>query len=197
MNEPTKPDDSKVARFRKRVVNHQAISPNLKTKVGKTGAVALTFGSDDDDTADYLRIMEAMGTPDTLFFTGLLAQICNAVSLPSGVQEHSVQFAVSVIKSIGPKNELEAMLATQMAAIHICALDSSRRFFCADTLERRDSAERAMTKMTRTFAMQMETLKRYRAKAQQVVRVERVTVQDGGQAIVGAVQHGGSANDEI
>ena len=41
--------------------------------------------------------------------------------------------------------------------------------------------------------MQMETLKRYRAKAQQV---ERVTVQDGGQAKVGAVRHGGSAIDE-
>ena len=70
-------------------------------------------------------------------------------------------------------------------------MDSSRRFLAADTLQRRDSAERAMTKMTRTFAMQMETLKRYRSKGQQVVRVERVTVHEGGQAIVGSVEHGG------
>jgi hypothetical protein len=33
--------------------------------------------------------------------------------------------------------------------------------------------------------------KRHRAKAQQVVRVERVTVNEGGQAIVGPVQTGG------
>ena len=41
------------------------------------------------------------------------------------------------------------------------------------------------------YAGQMEALKKYRAKAQQTVRVERVTVEDGGQAIVGNVTHGG------
>ena len=40
----------------------------------------------------------------------------------------------------------------------------------------------------------MEALKRRRAKAQQTVRVERVTVEDGGQAIVGDVTHGGGLN---
>ena len=39
-------------------------------------------------------------------------------------------------------------------------------------------------------------MKRYRSKGQQVVRVERVTVQEGGQAIVGHVQHGGRGNRE-
>ena len=43
---------------------------------------------------------------------------------------------------------------------------------------------------------QMETLKRYRAKAQQVVCVERVTVEDGAQAIIGAVQTGGGGHEE-
>ena len=33
----------------------------------------------------------------------------------------------------------------------------------------------------------MEALKRYRSEGQQTVRVERVTVSEGGQAIVGAV----------
>jgi hypothetical protein len=44
--------------------------------------------------------------------------------------------------------------------------------------------------------MQMETLKRYCAKAQQVVRVERVTVNEGGQAIGGDVTHGGRGTNE-
>ena len=37
------------------------------------------------------------------------------------------------------------------------------------------------------YAAQMDTLKRYRSKGQQTMRVERVTVKDGGQAIVGNV----------
>jgi hypothetical protein len=35
----------------------------------------------------------------------------------------------------------------------------------------------------------MDTLKKYRTNAQQTVRVERVTVNKGGEAIVGDVRH--------
>ncbi len=45
--------------------------------------------------------------------------------------------------------------------------------------------------MARTFAALLEALNRHRGKGQQVVRVEHVTVQAGGQAIVGAVTQGG------
>jgi hypothetical protein len=44
-----------------------------------------------------------------------------------------------------------------------------------------------MTRLSRTYLAQMDALKKYRAKAQQVVRVERVNVESGGQAIVGDV----------
>ena len=45
--------------------------------------------------------------------------------------------------------------------------------------------------LARTYSAQMDSLKRYRSKGQQIVRVERVNVESGGQAVVGAVQHGG------
>ncbi|MEP4986655.1 MAG: hypothetical protein ABJV68_03005, partial [Paracoccaceae bacterium] len=53
----------------------------------------------------------------------------------------------------------------------------------------RESYERSTTRLSRTYLAQMDALKKYRAKAQQTVRVERVTVNDGGQAIVGDVSH--------
>ena len=46
-------------------------------------------------------------------------------------------------------------------------------------------------KLARTFAAQVEALKRYRSGGEQTVRIEYVTVNDGGQAIVGNVTHGG------
>ena len=55
----------------------------------------------------------------------------------------------------------------------------------------RESNERSMTRLSRTYLAQMDALKKYRANVQQVVRVERVTVNEGGQAIVGDVHHGG------
>ena len=64
------------------------------------------------------------------------------------------------------------------------------------TLAQQDAAERALNKTARTFAAQMDSLKRYRSKGQQLVRVERVTVEDGGQAIVENVGTGGRGADE-
>ena len=62
-----------------------------------------------------------------------------------------------------------------------------------DNIAQQDSVERAFNKLARTFAAQMETLKRYRSRGEQLVRVERVTVNEGRQAIVGPVTHGGGA----
>ena len=60
-----------------------------------------------------------------------------------------------------------------------------------DTIRQQDAAERAMNKLARTYAAQMETIKRYRSKGKQTVRVERVTIENGGQAVVDNVSHRG------
>jgi hypothetical protein len=44
-----------------------------------------------------------------------------------------------------------------------------------------------------TFALQMETLKKYRSSGEQRITVQHVTVNDGGQAVVGNVNTGGNA----
>ena len=60
-----------------------------------------------------------------------------------------------------------------------------------ETISQQGSAERAFNKLARTFAAQIEAFKRYRTGGQQKVTVEHVTVNQGGQAIVGAVTQGG------
>jgi hypothetical protein len=72
----------------------------------------------------------------------------------------------------------------------------ARRLNHVETIPQQDAAERALNKLARTFAGQMETLKRYRSKGTQTVRVERVTVESGGQAVVGHVAEGGRGGDE-
>jgi hypothetical protein len=63
----------------------------------------------------------------------------------------------------------------------------ARRLIHVETISQQDSAERALNKLTRTFAMQMEALKRYRSGVEQKVTLQHVSVADGGQAIVGNV----------
>ena len=52
------------------------------------------------------------------------------------------------------------------------------------------------TSSSRTYATLLEALDKHRGKGQQVVRVERVTVKAGGQAIVGSVAHPGGGGAE-
>ena len=92
-----------------------------------------------------------------------------------------------MIKGIQPKDHLEAMLAAQMAVVHIATIKFAQHFSFIETLPQQDSTERTVNKLARTFAMQMEALKRYRTGGEQKVTVQHVTVVEGGQAIVGNV----------
>ena len=90
---------------------------------------------------------------------------------------------LSVIKGIEPRDQTEALLAAQMAAIHMASVTMASRLAHVENLPQQDSAERARSKLTRTFATQVEALRRYRTGGQQEVTVEHVTVEKGGQAI--------------
>jgi len=86
---------------------------------------------------------------------------------------------------------MEAMLATQMAAVHMATMTFAKRLANVETIPQQDSAEKAFNKLSRTFASQMEALKKYRTGGEQKMTVEHVTVNEGGQAIVGNVSQGG------
>jgi hypothetical protein len=83
----------------------------------------------------------------------------------------------------------------QMGAIHLATMTLAGRLNYVETIPQQDAAERALNKLARTYSMQMETLKRYRTGGQQKVTVEHVTVNAGGQAIVGYVSKGGGVRD--
>jgi ABC-2 type transport system permease protein len=89
-----------------------------------------------------------------------------------------------------PKDQVESMLAAQMAGIHIATMTMMRRLTHAELIDQQNSAERALNKLARTFALQMEALKRYRTGGEQRVTVQHVSVSQGGQAIVGNVTQG-------
>ncbi|SLN44171.1 hypothetical protein PEL8287_02235 [Roseovarius litorisediminis] len=189
MNELTDQPDDQVVEIARRVSERDKKAPNISVEmVDGIARLTIVKNSDPDER---LRLMAAIGTYDLDFLSPLLSQIGNSVAAKGEMQEASLQFVIAFIKSIEPESEIETMLAAQMAAVHICALDASRRYLSTTSLAGKDSAERAMTKLTRTFTTQMEALKRHRAKAQQTVRVERVNVESGGQAIVGDVSHRG------
>jgi hypothetical protein len=104
--------------------------------------------------------------------------------------------ALQSVAAIGPRDAIEGLLAAQMVASHVAAMECFRRAHLPEQpFAGRELALRYADKLVRSCAALVEVLDRHRGKGQpQVVRVERVTVEAGGQAIVGAVAQGGGGH---
>jgi hypothetical protein len=165
--------------------------PAPRMKVTNEKGVMTLAPDHAEPSIAHVHLLEALGTRDFDFLDGLLKQLCNVGSKGKTVDEDGLNFMLAVIKGIEPRDQVEAMLAAQMAATHNATMTFARRLNHVDTLAQQDGAERAYNKLARTFVSQVEALKRYRSAGEQTVRVEHVTVNEGGQAIVGNVAHGG------
>src|SRR6202140_1643752 len=98
---------------------------------------------------------------------------------------------------IGPRDELEGMIAAQLLAAHNAAMECYRRaMLAAQTFEARRENLGQANKLSRSYAALLDALNRHRGKGQQKVTVEHVHVHQGGQAIVGAVNQGGERTQE-
>jgi hypothetical protein len=140
--------------------------------------------------------LHALGNTDSDFLKGLLTQLASASSKGTEADETVLNFMLSVVKAVEPKDEVETMIAAQMAAIHVATMTFARRLSNVENIPQQDSAERALNKLARTFAAQVEALKRYRTGGEQKVTVQHVTVSDNAQAIVGNVSAGGGGKKD-
>ena len=99
-----------------------------------------------------------------------------------------------LMASFKPADEVEGMFAAQAVMLHNLSMEAGRRAMIPEQPSeiasklRKDAANSA-----RAFGDMVDALARYRGKGPQVVRVERVVVNEGGQAIVGPVTAGTSS----
>jgi hypothetical protein len=100
------------------------------------------------------------------------------------LKEIELNFAVSVVQAVKPRDEIEALLATQMAAIHTATMTAAWRLAKSEHIPQRDSASRMLNQCARTSAAQMEVLKKYRSNGEQIVKMQHVNVGNGGQAVI-------------
>ena len=54
---------------------------------------------------------------------------------------------LAVVKGIEPRDQVEAMLAAQMAAVHMASMTFARRLAHVDTITQQDSASNAFNKL--------------------------------------------------
>lgn len=112
---------------------------------------------------------------------------------PSHDERH---FMLSMVNDLAPQDAVERMLAVQMAATHVATIRAGRSLANCETIAQIQAHYTGYTKLARTFAAQVEALRKHRSGGQQKVTVEHVHVHPGGQAIVGHVETGGRGGHE-
>lgn len=180
---PTTKENEAIEAYQART-EQRPLRPRLKV-IGN----ALALDHPDQSTASKL-LAASLGDLDQAALTGLLTQLLNAVTKGQNLDGGTVNAALALAQGIAPRDTVEAMLAAQMVAIHDLTMNMARRLNNIETVPQQDSASNALNKLARTFAAQVEALNRHRGKGQQAIRVEHVTVNAGGRAIVGNVTPG-------
>lgn len=135
------------------------------------------------------RLQDLFGTRGTEFAVAQLNRLIAVSRNSEGKIDHvTLNGLLAMIEGAGPRNEVEAALAVQMALTHAVAQHVLLRASRVDQIPQFDSASNAAVKLLRTFAMQVETLAKLQRGGEQLVKV--VHVHSGGQAIVGNVVQG-------
>ncbi|MGY4626257.1 hypothetical protein [Bradyrhizobium sp. USDA 4486] len=138
-----------------------------------------------DPSAGERMLAEALGAVDRDALHGLLSQLAKASVVARKPGQGNLAFMVSMLKSIAAKDSFEAMLAAQMVSVHVASMRSACRLACTDDVSQQESLTRALTRLARTFAAQVEALNRHRSNGACAITVQNLSVQDGGRAVVG------------
>lgn len=138
-----------------------------------------------DPKAGEMLLAEALGAVDRDALHGLLGQLVKASVVARKPDQGNLSFMVSMLKSITPRDSLEAMLAAQMVSIQVATMRCACRLACTDDVTQQESLTRALTRLSRTFAAQMEALNRHRSNGACAITVQNLSVQEGGKAVVG------------
>ena len=145
-------------------------------------------------------LCKIFGTSDNMQAEALLGHCLKALKADEVSDDHPGNdervFMLSIIRDLAPRDAFERMLAVQMAATHVATIRSSRWLAHTENIPQVQAHYTGFNKLARTFASQVEALRKYRTGGKQTMVVKRMDVSDGGQAIVGNVQHGGRACDE-
>lgn len=137
-------------------------------------------------------VAKALGTTDETLAIGLCRQLAHIGSAGQSLPVDRLNFTLSAVAGICPRDPTEALLASQMVAIHCALMEAVRRAGSAVVTDRLASELGLAMQLAKVSALQVETLKRYRSKGEQHIHVHRpqVTV-NADKAVVGIGQGDG------
>src|SRR6195256_5497648 len=118
-----------------------------QTKAAAGGRIKLLphgFSIDHPDSELGEQLMsDALGVSDRDAMHGILRQLVKASVNGQKPDSVNLAFMISMVKSIKPRDSVEAMLVAQMVSVHVMAMRCAYHLANADDIARQDSAGRA------------------------------------------------------
>ena len=155
----------------------------------------ITVGDPEDQKG---RLKDIGGSKSDAWNNVIANQVAQALWVANSDEAErwaQYQAASSGLMGIGPRDELEGMMAAQLVASHSAAMECYRRAMLSEqTFEGRRENLNQANKLSRTWATLLDAFNKHRGKGQQKVTVEHVHVHSGGQAVVGTVEHPGGGD---
>lgn len=148
---------------------------------------------EDYDPDGPTSLKQVSGSTNRQFSSVLLNAVASTLWCPSTMTaEDRTQRQVAAFNALmafKPTNEVEGMLAGQAVAMHHASMECFRRAMLPDqSFEVASKLRKDGANVARGMVEMLDALDRKRGKStRQVVRVERVMVAPGGQAVVGTV----------
>lgn len=143
------------------------------------------------------KAKEGFGTSNEDLIVRLFGQVMYADPRADLTKGRDASAILAILRGIHAKDELESLLAAQIAATHNLAMEFLRQASLREqTTFGIDVNVNRATKLLRCFTAQVEALHRYRGKGEQKMVVEHVHVHNGGQALVGQVNNSDRPGDD-
>lgn len=198
---PSRREAAALERFDKRRAERRRF-PKLVAKTDDKGKAEVRSEHADELVAQALQ-HDALGIVDPGEFTSLIKGVFNFTTGPDGkIDVVTANEAFQLIAGLEPRNTIEALLATQMAAVHLATMDAARRLHRTPLeIEVVAVNSKVMNNLARTFSLQAEAMKKLKGGGQQKVTVEHKHYYlapgaiANSQAILGDVSQGRGTNE--
>ena len=90
------------------------------------------------------KIAQALGIKDAELYNGAIWQLTNVASQGQDRDPGQLNFAISIVRAIAPRDHLEVLLALQMAAIHLASMRHVRMMNHTQSIPQLDIQERTL-----------------------------------------------------
>lgn len=140
-----------------------------------------------DDPEIIRSFTAAFGSMDFDIALNLFQAMMLSFGKEDNLSQLDLDFAFSFLQEMKAQDPVEAMLIIQMMGTHLkscyCLGNSSLE---NQSFEGKDANINRATKLSRTFMMQMDALKKYRSNSNQKITVEHININEGGKAVIGS-----------